>query len=297
MSAYTLTNALLSVTIEDNGAELTSIQSTKTGTEYLWNADPAYWKRHAPILFPIVGSLKDRSYTYQGKTYSLAQHGFARDMRFRPVSQSEQELWFSLESNEDTHKLYPFDFCLELGYRLEENRITSFWKVRNTGDCKLYFSIGGHPAFRCPIREGELQSDYYLLFDSDKPVHYLLVDKDGLAMKKPYDEQHILTTEKGFLPIYTHLFDRDALIVEENQFHRISLADSSKTTYLSVSFDAPLFGLWSPAVKKAPFVCIEPWYGRCDSNDFGGTLEEREYGNSLEAGDVFEASYMITIHE
>ncbi len=297
MSAYTLTNALLSVTVEDNGAELTSIQSTKTGTEYLWNADPAYWKRHAPILFPIVGSLKNRSYTYQGQTYSLPQHGFARDMRFRPVSQSEQELWFSLESNEDTHKLYPFDFCLELGYRLEENRITAFWKVRNTGNCTLYFSIGGHPAFRCPIREGELQSDYYLLFDSDKPIHYLLVDENGLAMKKPYDEQHILTTEEGFLPIYTHLFDRDALIVEENQFQRISLADSSKTPYLSVSFDAPLFGLWSPAGKKAPFVCIEPWYGRCDSNDFSGTLEERAYGNSLEAGDVFEASYMITIHE
>ncbi len=297
MSAYSLMNAQLSVTVEDNGAELWSIRSTQTGTEYLWNADPAYWKRHAPILFPFVGSLKNRSYTYQDQTYPSAQHGFARDMTFRLVSQSEQELWFSLESNEDTKKLYPFDFCLELGYRLEENRVISFWKVRNTGNGKLYFSIGGHPAFRCPIREGELQSDYYILFDSDKPIHYLLVDENGLAVKKPYEEQPILTTEDGFLPIYTHLFDRDALIIEENQFHCISLADGSKKPYLSVNFDAPLFGLWSPAKKRAPFVCIEPWYGRCDANDFNGTLEEREYGNCLEAGEVFEASYVITIHE
>lgn len=296
MSTYKLINDILAIEVDDNGAELTRIVQQNTKTEYLWNGDPAYWKRRSPILFPIVGSLKNKSYTYRGQTYSLPQHGIARDLTFTLMNHSDKELWFYLDSNEETKKVYPFDFRLELGYQLQENHIVVLWKVINTGEDKLYFSIGGHPAFLCPLREDEKQSDYYIQFDSDKPVHYLLVNENGLAVRKTFEEQHILTTEDGFLPIYTHLFDRDALIIEENQYHCISLADSTKKPYLSVSFDAPLFGLWSPAKKNAPFICIEPWYGRCDASDFNGTLEEREYGNELAAGDVFEASYTITIH-
>ncbi len=297
MSAYSLQNDTLTIQVEEHGAELTSIFRTATGTEYLWNADPAYWKRHAPILFPVVGSLKNKSYMYQGQSYSLPQHGFARDMKFRLLEQTEAELWFSLEATEETKKVYPFEFRLELGYRLEGNQVRALWRVMNTGTEKLFFSIGGHPAFLCPLSDNEKQSDYYLLFDSDKPIHYLLVDENGLAVKQPYAEQHILTTEGGYLPIYSHLFDRDALIIEEDQFHRVSLADSNKKPYLTVAFDAPLFGLWSPAKKNAPFVCIEPWYGRCDADDFDGSLEEREYVNCLDSGSHFEASYTITIHE
>ncbi len=297
MSVYSLQNNSIKIEIEDNGAELTSIIHKATNTEYLWNADPAYWRRHAPILFPVVGSLKNKAYSYQGQTYSLPQHGFARDMQFELLSQTTDELWFFLESTETTKTVYPFDFRLELGYRLDGNQVTAIWKVINTGTAEMFFSIGGHPAFLCPLKADERQSDYYIQFDSDKPIHYLLVDQNGLAVKKPFSEQHILTTEDGFLPIYTHLFDRDALIIEENQFHRISLADSDKKPYLTVSFDAPLFGLWSPAKKNAPFVCIEPWYGRCDASDFEGSLEDREYGNHLNPGEVFEASYTILIHE
>ncbi len=297
MSVYSLQNNIIKIEVEEIGAELTSIFHTPTNTEYLWNADPAYWKRHAPILFPVVGSLKNKTYTSQGQTYTLPQHGFARDMNFNLTSQTTNELWLSLEATEDTKKVYPFDFRLELGYRLEENQVTAIWRVINTGYDEMFFSIGGHPAFLCPLKDGERQADHYILFDSDQPIHYLLVDENGLVVKKPFSEQHILTTEDGFLPIYTHLFDRDALIIEENQFHRISLADSNKKPYLTVSFDAPLFGLWSPAKMNAPFVCIEPWYGRCDAADFIGNLEEREYGNRLNPGEVFEASYTILIHE
>ena len=296
MSAFTLQNNILTIQVEEYGAELTSIYNTTNNTEYLWNADPAYWKRHAPILFPIVGSLKNKTYTYQGVSYSLPQHGFARDMKFSLVKQSESELWFSLEATEETKKVYPFEFRLELGYRLEGNQVIAIWRVVNTGIDKLFFSIGGHPAFLCPIRQGEKQSACYILFDSTEPIHYLLVNESGLAIKKPFEEQHILPTQEGYLPIYSHLFDHDALIVEENQFHRISLTDSNKQPYLSVAFDAPLFGLWSPAKKNAPFVCIEPWYGRCDASDFNSSFEDREYGNCLAAEEVFEASYTITIH-
>ncbi len=311
MSLYTLNNQILVVQVEDQGAELTSIRNHKTGEEYLWNADPAYWKRHAPILFPVVGSLKNKCYTYQGKTYSLPQHGFARDMKFSLKSQSGHEIWFSLEDNEDTRKVYPFAFCLELGYRLEENTVTALWRVINTGDAPLYFSIGGHPAFllqpgaydsnaatanTAEVSDTAAHNLCYFQFDTEKPLHYLLVDESGLEIKKTFDRQEVLNTEHGIYPIHPALFDQDALVMEEHQCHQISLLNASREAYLTVTFDAPLFGLWSPAGKNAPFVCIEPWYGRCDSSDFEGTLEEREYGNRLNPGEVFDQSYRIKIH-
>ncbi len=302
MSLYTLNNQILAIQVADQGAELISIRNHKTGKEYLWNADPAYWKRHAPILFPVVGSLKDKSYTYQGKNYSMLQHGFARDMKFTPGSRTGEELWFYLEDTGDTRRVYPFRFRLELGYRLEGDTVTALWRVSNTGDSTMHFSIGGHPAFllhpekQAGDRAIPSQELCYFRFDTEKPLHYLLVDDNGLEVKKPFEEQHILNTERSIYPIHPQLFDHDALIIEDHQCHQVSLLDSSREAYLTVTFDAPLFGLWSPAGRNAPFVCIEPWYGRCDSGRFDGTLEEREYSNRLEPGEVFEASYRIKIH-
>ncbi len=295
MSEYSIQNSYLIIKADTAGAELTSIKDKVTGTEYLWNADPAFWKRHAPILFPVVGSLKEKSYTYQGKTYSLPQHGFARDMEFALLSQTDTELWFSVEANDTTRQVYPFEFRLELGYRLDGRKVTALWKVSNTGKDRMYFSIGGHPAFLYPLQPSEKQSDCYFGFDTKESLRYLLVNEQGLEVKLPKEEQYILQSDQGIVPIDSHMFDRDALIIEDHQCHQVSLLDSAKKPYLRVSFDAPLFGLWSPAGKKAPFVCIEPWYGRCDSSDFTGSLEEREYSNSLSAGEIFEKSYSIEI--
>ncbi len=302
MSLYTLKNEQLEIQVEDQGAELTSILQRNTNREYLWNADPVYWKRHAPILFPTVGTLKNKSYSYQGKTYSLPQHGFARDIKFSLKSAAEQEIWFSLEDNEETRKVYPFAFRLELGYRLEENTITALWKVVNTGDTDLYFSIGGHPAFLLSPGVQDSKTDTpsqdicYFKFDTETSLHYLLVDENGLEVKKPFERQYILAAEQGIYPIHPGLFDKDALIIEDHQCHQVSLLNASREAYLTITFDAPLFGLWSPAGKNAPFVCIEPWYGRCDSSEFNGTLEEREYINCLKPGEIFHQSYRITIH-
>lgn len=295
MSIYSIRNSYLTIKADTQGAELTSIKENITGTEYLWDADPAYWKRHAPILFPVVGSLKEKSYTYQEKTYSLPQHGFARDMEFSLLSQTDTELWFSLEANADTKKVYPFDFRLELGYRLVGRKIMALWRVNNTGKDRMHFSIGGHPAFYCPLDPAQKQSDCYIAFDSTQPIRYLLVNDQGLEVKHPKEEQSVLESDHGIVPITSHMFDQDALIIEDHQCHEVSLLDSGKKPYLKVTFDAPLFGLWSPAGKQAPFVCIEPWYGRCDSSDFTGTLEERDYSNSLNAGESFEKSYNIEI--
>ncbi len=295
MSEYSIQNSNLTIKINTLGAELTSLKDTAAGTEYLWNADPAYWRRHAPILFPIVGSLKGKSYTYQEKNYTLPQHGFARDLEFKLISHTDTELWFSLDANEETKKVYPFPFRLELGYHLEERKVTVFWRVLNKGTEEMHFSIGGHPAFYCPLKPDQKQSDCYFEFDTKQPIRYLLVNDQGLEVKLPEKEQYVLNSNDGIVQIATHMFDKDALIIEGHQCHQVSLLDPDKKPYLKVTFDAPLFGLWSPSGKQAPFVCIEPWYGRCDSSEFSGTLEERDYSNSLQAGATFEKSYTIEV--
>ncbi|WMJ88714.1 aldose 1-epimerase family protein [Anaerocolumna sp. MB42-C2] len=296
MTDYILKNKELSLSVNSFGAELTRISDIKTDTDYLWHGDPAYWKRHSPVLFPIVGSLKNNSYHYNGIEYSLSQHGFARDMDFTLMNRSDSEIWFRLKSSDETKKVYPFDFTLEIGYRLIERQITVLWNVINNGTSEMFFSIGAHPAFLCPLKDTENQSDYYISLDNKENLHYLLINNKGMVVKKPFKEQAILETENGFLKINPHLFDQDALIIENNQCQTVSLADSKKNPYVTVHFDAPLFGLWSPAGKNAPFICIEPWYGRCDSSDFDGSLEDREWGNHLETGKEFKASYTIDIN-
>jgi galactose mutarotase-like enzyme len=292
---YDLKNEILTLCFDEHGAELTSIRNNLSNTEYLWNADPNYWKRHSPILFPLVGSLKNKSYHYQGKTYSMPQHGFARDMDFRLLSKTDSEIWFFLEASEETLAVYPFCFRLEAGYKIEGGKITVLWKVINQDSTAMYFSIGGHPAFHCPLSPEENQTDYFLCFDTDQPIYYQHINEKGLLIQKPLKEQNKLFTDHGTLPVNPHLFDYDALIIEENQCHRVDILTPEKTPYLTVSFDAPLFGLWSPAGKNAPFLCIEPWYGRCDTEDFDKSLEEREWSNRLEPGEVFKAAYTIEI--
>lgn len=295
MAVHILKNDSLTLQIEESGAELTAITDMKTKKEYLWNADPKYWKRHSPVLFPIVGSLKNQSYTYNGQVFPMSQHGFARDLNFEISEKKEDTIWFTLTSSDETKKIYPFDFSLKIGYKLSGRSIQVLWKVKNTANSTMYFSIGAHPAFLCPLDEKEQQEDYFIGFDKKEPIHYLLINSEGLAEKKPLKEQNTLPLEDGLLPITSHLFDKDALIIEDNQYHAVSLVTPGKKPYVTVTFDAPLFGLWSPAGKRAPFICIEPWYGRCDSSDFHGELSEREWGNVLEAGKEFNASYTIDI--
>ncbi|SHO45051.1 aldose 1-epimerase family protein [Anaerocolumna xylanovorans] len=292
MSSHILKNEELTLSFSDAGAELRAITDTKSGKDYLWSGDPAYWNRTSPILFPIVGSLKNKSYTYNNKTYSLSQHGFARDMEFKVTEKKEDSITFLLEATEETLKVYPFFFQLLIHYTLNARTITVAWEVKNTGKDTMYFSIGAHPAFLCPLSKEDKQSDYYFAFDSKAPITLTKISENGLALK---NAPVILPTDDGLLPITPHLFDEDALVIENNQYHAVSFLTPDKKPYVTVAFDAPLFGLWSPAKKNAPFICVEPWYGRCDSEDFTGTLENREWGNTLEAGKIFQTSYTITI--
>lgn len=287
---YTIQNSCLTVGVKDAGAELCSIKDA-AGTEYLFDANPAYWGRSAPVLFPFVGSLKEKAFVYEGKTYPMGQHGFARDMTFCLLKQKEDEIWFRLESDAETLAKYPFAFVLDIGYRLEQNTVRVLWEVRNPSEEKdLYFSIGAHPAFLCPPCGGGMDG-CCLGFDLPGDLSYRLLNSQGLVTQ----QTHTLPLQNGLFCLYPGLFDRDALIVEGKQTGRVWLADGEKKPFVTVEFNAPLFGIWSPAGKNAPFVCIEPWYGRCDAEDFSGDLTQREYGSRVSPGQVFRENYCIQI--
>lgn len=291
MEKFQIRNESLTLEIDAHGAEMKSLIDNCSGQEYLWCGDAAYWGRTSPVLFPLVGNYREKQSCFDGKWYSLSQHGFARDMDFELVSEKGDEIWFALEDSPETLEKYPFGFRLELGYRLQGRAVEVLWKVTNKNDREMYFSIGGHPAFNCPLREGEKQTDYRIGFDTCEPLTASVLDENGTVSERT----KVLELTDGMLQITDSLFDEDALIVEHDQAHKVALYTPEGEKYLEVRFEAPLFGIWSPTGKHAPFVCIEPWYGRSDRADFGQKLEEREWGNVLKAGEIFTAAYQICV--
>ncbi len=278
-----LDNGIIAARIDSHGAEIKS--AVKNEREYMWCGDGAYWARTSPVLFPFVGSLKDKKYTHNGSTYSMGQHGFARDMEFTLEESTQSYAKYVLKSDEQTFAKYPFDFVLIIEYTLEKSTIKIKWTVENKGNEPMHFSIGAHPAFNLK------NEDNYFMFDCGNDMVYNLINGEGLYAPS---DRHILSND-GFVKIENSMFDNDALIFENRQAKEVSLCDKDKKPYVTVRFDAPLFGLWSPAKKNAPFVCIEPWYGRCDRSDFCGELKGREHSNTLEADAVFTAGYEIEL--
>lgn len=277
-----LENGIIAIEIANHGAELKS--AIKDSFEYMWCGDEKYWGRTSPILFPFVGALKNKVYKVRGKSYPMNQHGFARDYDFEPIESGRDFAIYNFKSNAETLKKYPFDFALTIKYTLIENKIKIDWLVENKNDGVMSFSIGAHPAFN--LKEGGC----YFKFDTDQDLKYHLINESGL-----YEDREYILKNDGGVKITEHMFDNDALIIEQNQTKEVAICDQNKTPYLKVKFDAELFGLWSPAKKNVPFVCIEPWYGRCDRADFEGDLSEKDYIINLPAREVFTASYEIEL--
>ena len=287
---YILENDSLKVEIDSFGAEIKSIRSKADDRGYMWYADKKYWGRTSPVLFPFVGSVKNKEYQYQGKTYSMGQHGFARDMEHTMTVQTKDTIWFQLTDTAETMEKYPFAFILSIGYELKENEVKVLWKVENPAKTDLYFSIGAHPAFLCPIHGEADKAGYSLYFGRVDEIHHHGNTIDtGMSIR----EDLILPLTDGKAAITPEFFDRCTYMVEGKQTGEVGLVDPEGKRYVTVLFDTPLFAVWSPEGKNAPFVCIEPWYGRCDAEDFEGSLEEREYENCLHAGELFEASYTM----
>lgn len=293
MSICTLHNENLTVAIDTAGAEIVSIKNA-AGTEYIWNADPAYWKRHAPVLFPFVGSVKNKEYRHNGVSYPMGQHGFARDMEFTLTSATDTEAHYLLQADETTLAKYPFQFVFEIVYRLTDSTVEVIWNVTNEGQETMPFSVGAHPAFYCPIPAGsdEARTEYEFRFDNTDVITFHAIAEGGLI--DTHTDHPLPETAAHIQTITDHLFDGDALVIDGHQAHRVDLAKKGEAPYVSVAFDAPLFGLWAPAGAKTPFVCIEPWFGRADAVDFDGELKDREHGQSAEAGETKSFAYTMT---
>ncbi len=289
----TLKNDLLTVTIDSFGAEIQSIENNRTQYQYLWHGDKKYWGRRSPVLFPLVGSVWNGTFKMDGCEYHLGQHGFARDNDFEVISDCpEDEAWFGLEYSDKTLALYPRRFRLEIGYRLNGERIEVMWKVRNLDDKPMSFHIGAHPAFNYPAFNSSDDVHAYFSFGRTNLKTQIIEEKGcvGSSLKD------IVLDSDNMLPVDAKTFGHDALIIADRQVGRVSMLGKDKKPYLSVLFKAPLVGLWSPK-PDAPFVCIEPWWGRCDRVGFKGDFSEREYTNTIQPGDTFEASYMMIFED
>lgn len=288
-----LENEFIKVEVDSFGAEIKSVMRKDNNREYMWYRNRKYWGRTSPVLFPFVGSMKNKSFSWKGNVYPMEQHGFARDMEHSLISWTEEDVWFELKSNEETRKKYPFDFVLSIGYCLNGCMVEVMWKVENPADENLYFSIGAHPAFLCPVHGEHSKIGYRLTFDGVSEIRYHGNNKDtGLAIK----EDLVLPLKKGCASITSDFFDRCTYMIEGNQTKKVGIEDIDGKPIVDVLFDAPLFAIWSPERKNAPFLCIEPWFGRSDYEDFEGDLSERDYMQCLEPKGIFKAGYSMVFH-
>ena len=291
MEQIRLENEQIEVTVNIHGAELRSLKSKADGQEYLWNADTKYWGRTSPVLFPFVGGVKNKVYRHEGKEYPMNQHGFARDHDFKCIYAGKEEVKFLLTSTDEMKEVYPFDFELYISYRLKKNVIEVEWGIKNPSEETIYFTIGGHPAIHF-AKENETKADYRLYFPEKDHLNYILVDiaEGGADPKKVYE----MKLEDGYYPLTEELFERDALIFDENQIEEVWISHKDGTPYVGMKCEGfPNFGIWS--VKDAPFVCLEPWMGRCDDVGFEGDISEKPGINSVESGGTFEKSYQIIV--
>ncbi|MFD1428784.1 aldose 1-epimerase family protein [Lacticaseibacillus mingshuiensis] len=288
----TIKNEFLTVTINAHGAELTSVIDNHTGRETLWQADPAVWGRHAPVLFPIVGALKNGEYTYDGQTYKMGQHGFARDHDFTVTEADDKHAVFTLQDSEATRTNYPFAFTLTLTYTLENNNISVRYHVTNpAADAPLYFSVGGHPGFRIPATEDTAYTDYYMGFTPSKSHVTIPLSAAGID----YAHRTLAATDVNQM-ISHETFKNDALIFALNGKTKFSLRSDKTSHGVSLTTeDAPFLGVWSAYPAQGDYVCIEPWWGIADTTDASGELTEKLGINKLAPGEVFDHGYQITI--
>ncbi|KUG06571.1 aldose 1-epimerase family protein [Solirubrum puertoriconensis] len=292
MKAYFLENSRCRVQINEHGAELSSfVRHDLGGLEYVWQADAAVWARHAPVLFPIVGRLPEDTYYHLGQTYKLPQHGFARDRAFALVEQSSTALRLRLTDDEQSRQQYPFAFELTIGFRLHETTLRVSWEVRNPAASEeLLFSIGAHPAFRCPLLPDEAFEDYVFRFD-----HAVQLERHLLQGGLLDGQTETVLDNANELPLTYELFSQDALVLKHYDFTRIALASRRSERAVQMQFDGfPYLGLWTKG-PGAPFVCIEPWHGIASS--VGGPVELRDKEGilTLAPGAVFKASYTIEV--
>ncbi|MEG0850304.1 MAG: aldose 1-epimerase family protein [Flavobacterium sp.] len=279
----TISNSTLKASINHAGAELFSLKNNQE-KEYIWEGNPNFWGKHSPILFPIVGTLKNNTYTIDQKEYQLSRHGFARDMEFQLIEKTENSAVFSLESNHETLKKYPFEFELQLIYSLEKTSLNIEYIVINKSERKMPFSIGAHPAIALP----ENFENYSFKFEKEELLKFNLLENDLISNKT-----EVLKTLDNLVRLNYKLFENDALVFKTLESNSLTILENEKP-YIEVDFeDFPSLGIWTK--DQAPFVCIEPWFGYSDTAENSGDLYQKEGILLLDADQIFYSKFSIKI--
>ena len=288
---HTLQNEVLKITVADRGAELKSITALADGAEYLFDSNPTWWKFSSPVLFPIVGKLVGDKYRVDGKEYTLPGHGFARTTDFWLVDTTENALTFALESNASTLKVYPYKFRLEISFELIDHEVKVRWKVANVDDKEIYFSIGAHPAICCPLAYRENFDDCYLKFNRAEKSSRVPLTANGTL-----SHERIPTLDGDELNLSYELFKGDAFVFDDLKSDEVSVCSRKSSKKITVrAKDFPYWGFWSPSQGGAPFICIEPWHGHADYEDFTGELKDKEGIIKLAVGATFETEMSFSV--
>lgn len=278
----TIKNNTISASINSIGAEL--IRLEKDNQNYIWTVDENYWNKTSPILFPIVGRLKNDSYSIEDITYELPRHGFARNFEFEIEHQTENAVVFLLTDNSETLKQYPFQFELRLKYEIIENSLIMNYSVWNKSDKLMPFSIGSHPAFAI----NELFSEYTLDFNESEDFISHELEKEQFN-----NSSKIIASENGKINLDYALFEKDALVFKHLKSDTLTLLKKNQP-YISVEFKGfPYLGIWTK--PNAPFLCIEPWCGLADNTNHNGNIYEKEGIQLLDNNAKFQREINITI--
>ncbi len=265
------------------GAELFSLKNDQN-KEYIWEGNPEFWGKHSPILFPIVGTLKNNSYRYNGEEFQLNRHGFAREMEFELIKKTDESATFLLKSTLETRRAFPFDFELQIIYSLDENKLNIDYKVINKSEVTMPFSIGAHPAFSLL---GNFEG-YSLEFQKDESLNYYLLE-DGL-ISNDTNEIHLKNRK---LSLNYQLFEKDALVFKTLESKSITIVKNDNPI-LKINFsDFPNLGIWT--LNNAPFLCIEPWFGYSDTVSGQDDFSKKEGIQFLERKQTFTSNYNVEI--
>ncbi|MBQ3090405.1 MAG: aldose 1-epimerase family protein [Oscillospiraceae bacterium] len=290
----TLLSDQLTIHIDTKGAQLTSV-CTHSGVELLWQADPAVWGRHAPILFPIIGRLRDNKYTVHGKQYAISQHGFARDKEFTVVDQSSTSVTFQLEEDADTLTKYPFAFRLQVTYILDGGKLTKRHTVLNRDTKTMYYEVGGHDGFRTTLFEGEEMADYYIQFPGQSQIVPYGMDEKNYLVRS--DRPYPLQGDR--FPLPPRVFGLDTIVLENLPVHEVTLANKKNSIRLTMEFDQfPYLGIWTQTTREfTHYICIEPWTTLPECAFTDSALEHKPGIRVLEPGQAESLSYSFTVRE
>ena len=290
-----LENERFRVEISEMGAELTSFKSKTTGTEYVWQADPVAWKRHAPILFPIVGRLKDKTYTADGKAYEITQHGFGRDLEWQVQPESATSVSFTLTPNDYTKKMYPWDFKCTVRYTLNGASLKKEHITENCSGSTMYYEVGGHDAYNLCWQDGEQITDYYVAFEGTDKLCRIVTDEAVMLTEERMD----VPLDNGRLPITRELFANDAVMAEGLPVRRASIGCTKNSRRVTMDFaDFDYFAVWSPYKDfDVPFVCLEPWSTLPGGSYLDHAIEHKTGVRVLQPGQSETLSFTTTVSE